>query len=81
MENNTYFAFDGSYGNGNDGDIIIVNTANWSDYMWEIIDECADDNERMLMAQHFDQNAHTLGEPDNNIVCRYCGMTEDELTN
>lgn len=79
MENKSYFASDGSYGNGNDGEIIIINTADWLYDMWQVIDNCADDNERMLMAQHFDQSKHTFDQIGNHIFCGYCGLKKEEL--
>ena len=44
-----YFAADGSYGNAED--IIIVDTADWSDDMWEAVDMSSDARRHAVVAQ------------------------------
>lgn len=53
-----YFAADGSFGTG---DIIVVNTANWSPEEWEIVDSASDD-ERMSIAYQISANATPAAE-------------------
>lgn len=53
MSKHYYFAADGSYGSG---DIVVVDTTNWSPEEWEIV-ENATDGERMSIAYQVSVNA------------------------
>jgi hypothetical protein len=50
----TYFATDGSYGDG-DG-IVVIDTIYWTDAMWTMIDECSD-YDRVYIAELFEAGA------------------------
>jgi len=45
----TYFAVDGSYGNG--VDILVVDTSTWTEADWDAVDE-ASDSERIEVARN-----------------------------
>jgi hypothetical protein len=45
-----YFTNDGTYGAANDGDIIIVDTDNFTEDDWDDIEECPDAT-RMALAE------------------------------
>lgn len=45
----TYFAVDGSYGNG--VDILVVDTSSWTEEDWNAVDE-ASDSERIEIARN-----------------------------
>lgn len=45
-----YFTDDGTFGSANDGEIIILNTDNFTDDDWDDINECPD-SIRMALAQ------------------------------
>lgn len=45
-----YFTDDGTFGSANEGEIIILNTDNFTDDDWDEINECADLS-RMALAQ------------------------------
>jgi hypothetical protein len=52
MRASTYFAWDGSFGDAME--LIIVDTANWTDEQWDAIDGCLD-SERVLLAKKFSE--------------------------
>jgi hypothetical protein len=53
----TYFTTDGTYGSATEGeDIIIINTTDWTDEMWEQI-ESASDSERFFLAARLSKEA------------------------
>lgn len=54
----TYFAADGSYGDGED--ILVIDTHYWTEEMWEEIDSCGD-SMRIALAHQF-----SLDTPQNN---------------
>ncbi len=45
----TYFASDGSYGDGSD--IVVIDTTDWGSEEWEIIDEAPDSERREIALQ------------------------------
>jgi hypothetical protein len=51
----TYFATDGSYGDGED--ILVLDTWEWTDEMWDFIGDEARDGERVYVAELFDLGA------------------------
>lgn len=72
----TYFASDGSYGDA-DG-IEIHDTDNWTDAMWQAIDE-ATDNRRPSLSDHFAEGKHEFN-PDNDSLCDECDLKEEQLS-
>jgi hypothetical protein len=46
----TYFATDGSYGDGNS--ILNIDTSNWTDEMWDTVENAHDSN-RIVIAHRF----------------------------
>ena len=65
---NFYFASDGSYGSAEE--LAVHDTDNWTDEMWAEI-ECATDNRRPSLSDHFAENKHEL---DGDGQCIECGL-------
>ena len=68
-----YFTADGTYGSASDLDHLIIDTADWTDEMWEEVDGCSD-SERMWVASHFASGYHPLevDETDGLAKCKQC---------
>lgn len=69
-----YFAMDGNYGSS-DG-LLIVDTTNWTEAMWERMSE-ATDSDRLLLAPHFESGTH---EWDSNTgLCFDCVLGKGDV--
>lgn len=72
-----YFATDGTYGTSSD--LVIADTAHWTEAMHTAIDE-AGDWERAGLAWHFSEAKHEFVEtPDGSLVCQICVFTPADL--
>lgn len=69
----TYFTTDGTYGSASEGeDIIIIDTTDWTQEMWDEIEGCSD-SERFFLAHHFSVGKHPLEiDEDGSPKCKQC---------
>ena len=61
MTTEHYFAVDGNYGDATEG-ILIIDTTNWTDEHWRVIDE-APDYYRMMVAHRL-HHGYTIEEAE-----------------